>query len=193
MRYVFFGVAMIAVLVVAAATSRSESEPAADDTDAPGMATSEPATEPLGSEPRKEPFAPHESGPPEGVIRYDQLGPEDKAVADRLASQDAERQQVLDVYARGANEQFEQGVAMMAQQRLGLLELGELGVVGGVTGDTPGVGPDTGEEGTSGGNGFGGGGGRGTGGGGGQGTGGGGGGGQGAGGGGNGQGAGGGS
>ena len=129
------------LLVIAAATSESDSQTTVQPT---GMATSEPATTPLGTGPRLEPFSPYDTGPAEGVWQYDDMSTADKAIVDRAPSEDEARQRVNDVYAGAAGEAFDKAMADLALRRLGLDGIDDVGVVGGVTGDKPGgVFPDT--------------------------------------------------
>lgn len=99
----------------------------------PSMPTSEPATEPLGNNPRWEAHTPYESGP--GAIAYEQLSATDKAIADRINAEAEERGAVLSVYAASAQQEFERGMTRLAQARLGLEQLDQIGVVGGANGD----------------------------------------------------------
>lgn len=102
-----------------------------------GIPTSEPTSEPLGTTPRWEPQMPYESGPPEALIRYEDLSEAERTVIDRLRQDEQREQQVLSVYAAAEAERFDEAMSLQAAYRLGLADLADVGVVG-ESSDVPG-------------------------------------------------------
>lgn len=114
------------VLFVGVATSRSDA-PSPTGPAPAGMPSSEPATEPLGPNPPRDPLTTYDVGPASAVWQYDDLAPAEQAIVDKAAN-DTEWQTVNAVYTAAAAEQFERARTAMAEHRLGLADL-EVGVV----------------------------------------------------------------
>lgn len=135
-------VAALGLVLLLSSTVSGQAQGDGDGSDElPSMPTSEPATEPMGNGPRWEANAPYASGP--GATDYDHLPPADKAIADKINTEAEERGAVLSIYAASAQQDFEKGITKLAQLRLGLEQLDEIGVVGGArdgADGTPGLG-----------------------------------------------------
>lgn len=127
MKRILLVVATAGGLLLVAATSRSDTTPV--EITSPGMPTSEPASVPLGATPRWLPFTPYDSGPPSATWSYDVLSATEKAVVDGLNPDGAHGSGVQAIYAAAAEEQFERSAGALAQFRLGLENLGDIGVV----------------------------------------------------------------
>lgn len=125
-RGMLWSVIAVLGLLSAATTSRSDT-PAGSDGTASGMPTSMPATEPLGPNPPKDPFAPFEADP--GAVPYEALPLAERDVVDRARAQAAQLDAVGAVYAAASAEEYQRGLAAMAQASLGLEDLGDVGVV----------------------------------------------------------------
>jgi len=132
----------VALVLLLSSSVRGQSEMDSEGHDLPSMPTSEPATEPLGSAHRWEANAPYEHGP--GATDYDHLAAADKAIADEIKGEANERGAVLAVYAASAQQDFDKQTTELAQHRLGLEQLDQIGVVDGENGEgadgTPGHG-----------------------------------------------------
>jgi len=129
MKRIVLAVATAGGLLLVAATSRSDTTP--PESTSPGMPTSEPASAPLGTTPRWLPFTSYDSGPQEGTWSYDALSATERAAVDGLDPDGAHGPGVQAIYAAAAEEQFERSAGALAQFRLGLENLGDIGVVTG--------------------------------------------------------------
>lgn len=123
------GGASVAALGLALLLNNTVSGQAQSGDELPSMPTSEPATEPMGTGTRWEANTPYASGP--GAIDYDQLAAADKAIADKINAEADERGAVLSIYAASAQQDFERGMTKLAQLRLGLEQLDQIGVISG--------------------------------------------------------------
>lgn len=112
-------VGAVALVLLLSTGARGQSRGDSDgEQELPSMPTTEPATEPMGTNPRWEAHTPYETGP--GAIPYEQLSAADKAIADRLNAEADERGAVLSIYAASAQQNFAKGMTRLAQLRLGL-------------------------------------------------------------------------
>ena len=116
------------VLLILAATSRSDSPTTSSGPSSQGMPSSEETTVPLGPNPPRHPHLAYDVGPPAAVWQYDDLTSAERAIIDRTA-EDPGWQNVHAAYSNAAAQQFERARSAMANFRLGLSDLGEIGVV----------------------------------------------------------------
>ncbi|MFN0253731.1 MAG: hypothetical protein ACKV2T_43080, partial [Kofleriaceae bacterium] len=111
------GAIALVVMLGGGASGQSQGD-ASDEQALPSMPTSEPATEPMGTNPRWEAHTLYAADP--GAVPYDRLDAADKAIVDRLNAEAEEHGAVLAVYAASAQQEFERGMTKLAQLRLGL-------------------------------------------------------------------------
>lgn len=117
---------VVAGVVLFAASSRSDSpSPGAS---ASPMPASEETTVPLGPNPPRHPHLPYDVGTPAADWQYDDLNSAEQAIVDRAAA-DPGWQNVHAAYSNAAAQQFERARSAMAELRLGLSDLGAIGVV----------------------------------------------------------------
>lgn len=117
---------MLSVLVVAAATSRSEAPPA-DEESPPALETTNPATAPLGPNPPHAPSTLYDQGPPSAVWERSALTAAERASVDHDDQNDWRK--VHDAYQSAIDHAAKDAPARMAQARLGLAGLDDVGVV----------------------------------------------------------------
>lgn len=125
-------VACLTVMILVA-SSVSQSDPAGPDESDLSQPLTAPMTEPKGPEVNRDPNTPYDEGP--GPTAYDALAPGDRAVVDKLISEEDQRARSLAVYNALAVEQAPHVRALFALEQLGVGSLGDVGVVDGEAGD----------------------------------------------------------
>lgn len=117
----------MACVLLFAATSRSDS-PTPNGPASSGWPASEETTVPLGPNPPRHPHTPYDVGPPGAVWEYDDVTTPERAIIDR-AAEDTGWHNVHAAYSNAAAQHFDRARSAMAEFRLGLSNLGEIGVV----------------------------------------------------------------
>lgn len=126
-RMFLVGVAAFGALVLVAAGSGSSesSEPAQAS---PGIATSWPATVPVGPNPPRPPGMPYDVGPASAAWRYEDLSAAERALVDAGRNTSAWDGPNA-IYQQAAEQAAEEALARDANQQLGIGGLGPIGVV----------------------------------------------------------------